>query len=79
MQTEEVDYITLFKDVCNYFEPAVSMLWEVAVELPYSVQIFEEVTWLPGVEGDLTTSVYIPAEAAAVLTLLRMAMQQKLL
>lgn len=35
---------------------------------------------LPGVEGDLTTIlVYIPAETAAVLTLVGMAMQPKLL
>lgn len=35
---------------------------------------------LPGVEGDLTTIlVYIPAETAAVLTFVGMAMQQKLL
>lgn len=34
---------------------------------------------LPGAEADLTTIlVYIPAETAAVLTLVRMAMQQKL-
>lgn len=35
---------------------------------------------LPGVEADLTTIlVYIPVETAAVLTLVRMAMQQNLL